>query len=364
MMTVPYSHLAYPQRQTETEAILTDIRKVVEAGDFTLGRAVGELEEAWAAYCGTQHAVAVANGTDALALSLMAYGIGRGDTVMTTPYTFVATVGAILQAGARPAFADIGADGLINLPSDRQYLDSSVTGLMPVCWAGAPWIVPPLFHRRPDTLRAIVLDACQAIGATPSPGAIVGATAYSLHPLKNLHVWGDGGMITTDLDWLADRLRLLRNHGLSDRDTWAQAGYNSRLDTIQAVVALHGLRTLDGVLAQRRANAARYDRNLAGCSGVTIPRRHPGHTYHLYQVLVRDRTGLLVHLAAAGIEAKVHYPVPLHLQPALAYLGYKRGHFPHAEHWADTAITLPVHQYLSDSDIDYVSDQVRSFYGI
>jgi dTDP-4-amino-4,6-dideoxygalactose transaminase len=216
---------------------------------------------------------------------------------------------------------------------------------------------------------ALVEDACQALTAAID-GRRVGtfgrAAGFSLHPLKPLNVWGDAGMIVTDDDALADHLRLRRNHGLRDRDTVEIFGVNSRLDTLQAIVGSH---LLDGVLAatgRRIAHARRLDAGLAALDGdVKVPPRRAGvrHVYQIYVVEARDRDGLLSFLLDRGIEAKVHYPVPVHLQPAARGLGYTLGDFPACEQQARDIITLPAHQHLTDGEVDWIVEQVRRFYG-
>ena len=357
-MKVPYTYL--PEEFAPYGKISRDILREIEAelqqGRFTLGPAVQEFEEAFAAVCRTRYAIGVGNGTDALFLIMKAMGIDYHHRVITAPNTFVATVGAIIQAGALPSFWDIGDDYLIH-GNTLQKGD----WLLPVDWAGAT--VNLHGPARPWAIE----DACQAIGGTANglkAGSIGIAAAFSLHPLKNVNVWGDGGVVTTSDEGLAQEIRLLRNHGLSDRDTWAKPGFNSRLDTIQAIVGLRVLADLEEVTYARIANARRYDEGLAGIEQVTIPPRNPytRHVYHLYQVEVEQRDLLQKHLLEAGIEAKVHYPTPLHLQPALAYLGHRRGDFPRAERFCNTHITLPIHQYLRNDQIDYTIEAIREFY--
>ena len=350
------------------EVILAKIAEVVRRGDFTLGEAVDRFEKDFAAVAGGNHAIGVGSGTDALFLSLKALGIGVGDEVITTPFTFYATIGAIVTAGATPVFVDIGEDH--NIDADR--IEAAVTprtrAIMPVHWAGVPCDM--------ETIRAVagrhglkvVADACHAIGARLG-GRLVGGWAdlscYSMHPLKNLNVWGDGGLIVTDDEELAGRLALIRNHGLVDRDICAVWAYNSRLDTIQAVVAQHLLdHKLGTITARRRANAAALDAGLAGIEGVTLPPRHPGKepVFHLYMARFERRDELQTYLLSRSIDAKVHYPTPMHLQPAAAYLGHRRGDFPHAEALADSCLSLPVHEYIDSSHTDLMIRSIAEFY--
>jgi dTDP-4-amino-4,6-dideoxygalactose transaminase len=214
----------------------------------------------------------------------------------------------------------------------------------------------------------VLEDACQSIGAAVNGRRCGswGATAgFSLHPLKNLNVWGDGGLITTDSRKLRDKLTLMRNHGMSTRDEYACYAYNSRLDSLQAVVGLHLIKDFEWITSTRIANAAKLDAALSKLSPrVTLPRRDPKerHVFHLYQFLAQDRDRLCRHLQDRGVEAKIHYPVPLHLQPASRGLGYKEGAFPKAEAQAKATITLPVHQHLTGEELDYMIRGVEEFY--
>lgn len=366
-MRVEYSYL--PVQFADPEPILADLRELVRSGDFTLGAAVAEFERGFAALLGSRHAVGVGTGTDAIFLALKALGIGAGDEVITMPSTFVATVGAIVATGARPVLVDVGDELVIDPAGVEAAITPRTRALLPVHWAGAPADLPELQRIAEGRGIPLVEDSCQAIGA-----AVNGRTAgtwgamgcFSLHPLKNLNVWGDGGVVVTDSDALATKLRLLRNHGLSGRDTVTCWGYNSRLDTLQAVVGNHLLPRFQEITGRRIEVAARLDAGLADLAPALVlpPRRaHKRYVYHLYIALSERRDELLAFLQGHGIEAKVHYPVPLHLQPAAAGLGYGPGSFPRAEEQAGRIITLPAHQHLSDAQVDFVIEKVREFHG-
>lgn len=363
---IAYSYL--DRQFADVEDILDDLRALVASGDFTLGAALGEFETRFARLVRTRHAIGVGSGTDALTLALRAVGVGPGDEVITAPNTFVATVGAIVAAGARPVFVDVGRDH--NLDPTR--LDAAITprtrAVVPVHLEGNPADMPAIGAIAARRGLVIVEDACQALTAAIEGefvGGFADAGAFSLHPLKPLNVWGDGGVIVTDSDAIADRLRLRRNHGLRGRDTVECWGVNSRLDTLQAVVGLH---LLGGVMAatdRRIQNARRLDAGLADLRPfVTIPPRRPGdrHVYQIYVIEARDRDELLRFLVGRGVEAKVHYPVPLHLQPAARGLGYRAGDFPECERQAREILTLPAHQHLEDDEIDFTIEQVHDFY--
>jgi aminotransferase EvaB len=366
-MRVPYSYLER-QFAHSADAILADIRELVRRGDYTLGAAVAEFEARYARRLGVRHAIGVNSGTEALTLALEAVGVRPGDEVITAPNTFIATVGAIVAAGARPVFVDVNAEHNIDPALIEDAVTPRTRALIPVHLSGNPADMPTIVEIARRRGLAVVEDACQAFTASIE-GRFVGtfgdAAAFSLHPLKPLNVWGDGGIIATDQDELADRLRLRRNHGLRNRDTVEVFGVNSRLDSLQAIVGRHLLDDIMAVTDRRIANARRLDRGLAPLSGqIAIPPRRPEvrHVYQTYVAQARDRDALVRFLTERGVEAKIHYPVPLHLQPAAKELGYKPGDFPVCEAQAREIVTLPAHQFLTDEEIDYVIAQIREFY--
>jgi len=362
------NHNYLPMQFADNEAIWRKIRKVVVEGDFTLGRAVNRLEGEYAVLVGAKHGIAVGSGTDALFLSLKSLGIGHGDEVITTPYTFYATIGAIVTAGATPVFIDVKDDYNLDPALIEEKITRRTKAIMPVHWAGKPCDMDAIEAIAHKHGLFIVCDACHAVKASykgKGVGGLGTLACYSFHPLKNLNVWGDGGIITTNDNALADKLRLLRNHGLVDRDTCQVFAYNSRLDTIQAVVALHLLDKLDHITQARIANAAYFDEKLQDIPEITIPRREKDikQGYHLYMICCSKRDELQAYLIEHGVDAKVHYPTPMHLQPAAEYLGHQRGDFPKAEAIAVSALSLPVHEFITREQQDYVIDVIRRFYG-
>lgn len=388
---VPYSYLdrqfgqclgqwddAYRLRRS----ILMDIEKLVDSGEFTLGKPLKEFEEQFATYCGVKHAIGVANGTDALILSLKSVGVEHLKPgienyyqVVTTPFTFVATVGAIIACGAKPVFVDNGDDLCISPERIWDKVSIRTKAILPVHWAGNMSNMWKIGH----SSIPIVEDACQAVGASEraadksdktkshykKAGTFGSAAAFSLHPLKNLNCWGDGGMVTTNDDSIAAKIKLQRNHGLVNRDEIVEFGYNSRLDTLQAIVCLRQMLDLDRMLEKRIAIANRYNEAFEGLKGVKTPKPRSGvrHTYHLYQLKVDRRNEFLDYLTGEkAIDAKVHYPTPVHLQPAAKHLGYKPGDFPQVEDDCKRVASLPVHPYLTESEVEWVIESVRSFY--
>ncbi len=362
------NHSYLREQFADHDAIWARMREVVVRGDFTLGSDVDLLEREFAELCGTSHAIAVGSGTDALFLSLKALGVDKGDEVITTPYTFYATIGAIVTAGATPVFVDAGDDYNIDPAGIERAITGATKAIMPVHWSGKPCDMDSIEATAAGHGLAVVADACHAIKATYKgrPAGSLGTTAcFSFHPLKNLNVWGDGGIITTGSDDLADKLRLLRNHGLAGRDECRVFAYNSRLDTIQAVVARHLLGKIDHITGSRVANAEYFDAELRGIPEVIVPKRERDiyQVYHLYMIRCERRDELQAHLVARGVDAKVHYPVPMHLQPAAAMFGHKAGDFPVAEAIAGSALSLPVHEFITREQQARVVGAIREFYG-
>jgi len=360
---------SYLDRQfADVDAYLEDVRELVRSGAFTLGPAVEEFERRFAELARLPYAIGVGTGTDALVLPLRLAGVGAGDEVVTTPNTFIATVGAIVATGATPVFVDSGADFTIDASLIEAALSERTKAIVPVHYTGNVADMPAIAALAERRGLVVVEDACQAIGAAID-GVPVGswsvAAAFSLHPLKNLNVWGDGGVVVTRSDELAERLRLYRNHGLASRDEVVSWGVNSRLDALQAVIGNRLIGSTPEITERRIAYAARYDDGLAGVDGVEVPPRRPGvrHVYHLYMVRAERRDELLAFLNGRGVEAKIHYPIPVHLQAAARDLGYGEGDFPSAERDARTVITLPAHPYLTEAEVDYAIEQVRAFYG-
>jgi len=365
-MRVPYSYL--DRQFAEVEPYLKDIRDLVKSGDFTLGQAVADFEENFARLSGLPHAIGVGSGTDALMLSLKAIGIGPGDEVITAPNTFVATVGAIAMTGARPVFVDNNQEFTIDAGKIEAAITPRTRAIMPVHLSGCPADMPAIMEIARRRNLIVVEDAAQAILAAID-GRHVGSwgetAGFSLHPLKNLNIWGDGGIIVTRSQELADKLRLWRNHGLATRDEVAIFGHNSRLDSLQAVVANRLIGQAEAITAKRIENAERYDSAWTGLEElISVPPRRANvkQVFHTYVIRVKERDRLLEHLLGQGVRAKVHYPIPMHLQEAAKELGYKRGDFPVCEADCETIITLPVHQHLAEEEIEFVIDQVRGFY--
>ena len=362
------NHNYLREQFADCDDILAKIREVVVRGDFTLGCEVDELEREYADLCGARHAVAVGSGTDALLLSLKAAGVSEGDEVITTPFTFYATVGAIVTAGGTPVFVDVGDDYNIDAAQIASKISKNTKAIMPVHWSGRPCEMDVIESVAEKHGIPVVIDACHAICSSykgRKVGELGTASCFSFHPLKNLNVWGDGGIVTTNSTHIANQLRLLRNHGLVTRDRCQVFAYNSRLDTIQAVIARHMLCKIAHITESRIANAAYFDAQLAGMAGIKLPERRADirEVFHLYSVLCEDRDSLQRFLLGRGIDAKVHYPTPMHLQPAAAFLGHQVGDFPTTEKICGQTLSLPVHEFISKEQQDHVIACVKDFYG-
>ena len=369
MKTHTQVKFSYLDRQFENiDDYLADVKDLVLSGDFTLGKAVQEFESRFAALCKMPYAVSVGSGTDAIAISLKVHGIGPGDEVITTPMTFIATVGAIAKTGAKPVFVDSENGFVIDASKIEAAITPRTKAIVPVHYTGNVPDMPRIKKITEKHRLLVIEDACQSIAASidNQPVGTWGETAaFSLHPLKNLNVWGDAGVIVTKSAPLAEKIKLFRNHGLSNRDEVTIFGWNSRLDSLQAVIGNRLISQTEFITNQRIANAKKYDEAFRDLSpDVEVPVRRPGvkHVYHLYILRVKKRDELLAYLNQNGVEAKVHYPIPVHLQKAAAALGYKKGDFPVCEEDCKNIITLPAHQHLTTDEIDYAIDQVRQFY--
>ena len=352
---------------SDHDEILEKIKEVVIKGDFTLGSTVDEVEEKYAKLCGTKHAIGVGSGTDALFLSLKSIGVDNGDEVITTPFTFFATVGSIATTGAKPVFVDCGEDLNIDPSLIEAAITSRTKAIMPVHWSGRPCDMDKINAIAKKYGIAVVEDACHAIKATYKgrpAGSLGDFGCFSFHPLKNLNVWGDGGIITTNSDEHTKRLKLIRNHGLIGRNECVEFGYNSRLDTIQAVVVKHMLNKIEHITNSRISNAYYLDEKLKGISQIDLPERNPDlkEVFHLYMFRADRRDKLQEYLISKDIDAKVHYPIPMHLQVAAKKYGYKQGDFPMCEKAGESVISLPVHEFITKDNLDKVVHHVKLFY--
>jgi dTDP-3-amino-2,3,6-trideoxy-4-keto-D-glucose/dTDP-3-amino-3,4,6-trideoxy-alpha-D-glucose/dTDP-2,6-dideoxy-D-kanosamine transaminase len=301
-------------------------------------------------------------------LALQAVGVGDGDEVITVSATFIATVGAIASIGARPIFVDVD-DGIVMDPERVEGAISPRTrAILPVHWTGNMADMPRLREIADRHGLPIVEDACHAIGAWldgATAGNVGDVACYSFHPVKHINAWGDGGILVTRSDDLVAGVRIARNYGLVDRDEAESFARNSRLHTLQIPILRRQLSQFDDVVSRRNAIAEQYDRAFASLEGqVRIPRRRPEvrHTFVIYVIMTEQRDSMIDHLRSQGVDARIHYPLPMHLTRAGRKLGYREGDFPVSEAYARETITLPAHQYLTDEQVAHTIAAVQSFF--
>ena len=370
-MNVPLLDLVAQYRAIKDE-VLPALQAVIEAQQFIMGPAVAQLEAKVAELSHARHGVGCASGTDALLLPLKALNMKPGDEVITSPFTFFATAGAIHNAGGRPVFVDIDP-ATFNI--DPAAVEAAITprtrAIVPVHLYGQMAEMERLLLIAQRRGVKIIEDAAQAIGARRSidgvwrmAGELGWVTGYSFFPSKNLGAWGDAGMMVTSDDATAERLRKLRLHGGAKQYHHEEVGLNSRLDTIQAAVLLAKLPHLADWSARRRAHAAYYGERLAGLSAVRVPAIGAGneHIFHQYTLRVERRDALQAHLKAKGIGSAIYYPIPLHRQPCFAHLGYAAGSLPRSEQAALEVLSLPIFPELTQPQLDTVVDAIREFY--
>ena len=340
--------------------ILSKIAKVVKQNDFTLGQEVNIFENNIRKLIGAKHVVAVGSGTDAIFLSLKCLNIKEGDEVITTPFTFYATIGAIATTGAKPVFADVNFDFNIDPREIEKKITKKTKAIIPVHWGGKICDMKAIMKISKKYSIPVIEDSCHAILAKrygKFAGNFGKMGCFSLHPLKNLNVWGDGGYIVVKNYKDFKRLSLMRNHGLVGRNKNLLFGYNSRLDTVQAVVANHLLKKLKYITKKRINNSLYLDRGLKKFKNLELIKREPNsiEVFHLYCLRVKsNKKYILNQLIKNGIDVKVHYPVPMHLQPAAKYLRHKVGHFPNTELIAKETISLPVHEFITKKNLDKI----------
>lgn len=357
--------LGAQHRQVEDE-VREGWDAVLSRTAFVLGPDVAEFETEYAEFSGAAHAIGVANGTDALELALRAAGVGHGDEVVVQANTFIASALAIERAGATPVLVDCDpATQLIDVEAAAAAITPKTKAILPVHLFGQLADMEAVEQVAADAGIAVIEDAAQSQGASRNgriSGSIGLAAGTSFYPGKNLGAYGDGGAVTTNDDDIAKKVRALRNYGSEVKYHHPETGFNSRLDTLQAVVLRAKLRRLAGWNEQRRAAAARYDELLADVEAVQLPVTLDGNVpvWHLYVVRVQDRDEVLAKLHEAKIGAGIHYPVPVHLQGAFSHLGHSAGDFPHSELAADEILSLPLFAEITESQQERVADVLRS----
>jgi dTDP-4-amino-4,6-dideoxygalactose transaminase len=364
-LRVPFTDLSIQWRQIEEKA-LPDIHRLFQTGAFSLGPFVAQFEEAAADYLGIAHAIGVNSGTSALHLALIAAGIGPGDKVLVPTHTFVATAWGVLYVGATPVLCDIEEESAnIDLADAERRLDPAVKAIIPVHLYGQPADMTGVMAFAARHRLVVIEDAAQAIGAR-FDGRCVGTFGlcgcYSFYPAKNLGAAGEAGLIVTANDAVAERLRALRHHAQSERYVHDELGFNYRMEGLQGLILGHKLPLLDGWTDCRRKLAQAYHERLAGLP-LTLPQLvHGDHVFHLYVVRSKEREKLREHLRRAGIETGLHYPVPLHAQPALARFVTDGDSFPVADQYARECLSLPLFVGMTERQLDHVCQTIRRFF--
>jgi dTDP-4-amino-4,6-dideoxygalactose transaminase len=368
-MKVPLLDLV-AQHRTIRDEMMEAVTRVFDTQQFVMGAGVEDFERAVAEYLGVKHAIGCASGSDALLLALMALGVGEGDEVITTAYTFFATTSAITRLGALPVYVDIAYDDFnLNVELLERAITPRTKAILPVHLYGQCARMDAIVEIANKHNFPVVEDAAQAIGAElkgQRAGTMGAIGCFSFFPSKNLGAAGDGGLMTTDDDALAAKLRILRVHGMEPKYYHQVVGVNSRLDALQAAVLKVKLKYLDQWNESRRANAARYERLFAeaGLEEIVTPKVHADclHIFHQYTIRCERRDELKAFLQQEGVGAEVYYPVPLHLQECFAFLGYGGGELPEAERAARECLSLPIYAELTDEQQRRVVEKIAEFY--
>ena len=364
-MTIPFQNLKQEYSDLKGE-IDSAVASVLDSGHYILGENVAAFEHEFATYCGDKNGIGVASGTDALTLALSALDIGKGDEVITVPNTYIATADAIVRNNATPVFVDI--DGMrytIDPAPIRAAITARTKAIIPVHLYGQPAHMQRIMEIAKEHDLFVIEDACQAHGAEyggKKTGSLGDIAAFSFYPTKNLGCCGDGGMVVTDSNDIADDIRELRNYGQRKKHEHVHIGYNSRLDELQAAILRIKLKRLDRWIANRRTIASLYDELLPPTVLTPYAAHIAEHAYHLYVIQTDKRDEMQRKLNAQGIETAIHYPTPIHQQIAYKYLGYNLGAFPHAEAVAKRILSLPMHPYLKLREIEYIADAVREIH--
>jgi dTDP-4-amino-4,6-dideoxygalactose transaminase len=344
------------------------IQGVLDSTSFIMGEELERFEEEFALFCNTKYAIGVANGSDALILALKVCGISGEDEVITVPHTFIATAEAISNVGGKVVFVDINLRTyIIDVSKIEEKINEKTKAIIPVHLYGQPADMDPIMELAKKYNLKVIEDAAQAHGAEykgKKVGSIGDVACFSFYPGKNLGAYGDAGMITTNSEEIAKRVKLLRNHGSIKKYEHKIEGYSSRLDNLQAAILRVKLRHLNKWNDLRRRNAKKYNELLNNIDNIIVPYEadYAKHVYHLYVIRTENRDKLREELKSNNITTGIHYPIPLHLQPAYNYLGYKEGDFPVTEKASQEILSLPMFAELSEKQIMEICYWVKSFY--
>ncbi|OUX38019.1 MAG: pyridoxal-5'-phosphate-dependent protein [Candidatus Pelagibacter sp. TMED273] len=365
-MKIRHNYLS--EQFSNPKKILNLIKGIVKFNDFTLGRSVELFEKKFCKYQKVKYAVGVGSGTDAIFLSLKCLDIKEGDEIITPTYSFYATAGAIATTGATPVFVDIKDDLNIDEDEIEKKITKKTKAIVPVHWSGRICNMKKITNLARKYKLHVVEDACHAILAHDDKKKYAGnfgiTGCFSMHPLKNLNVWGDGGVITTNNKKIYEKLKLMRNHGLTSRDNCSLYGYNSRLDTIQAAIALEMLKKINFITNSRIKNANYLNKKLKFIKQIRLIKEQNNYksVYHLYQFYCEKRNQLNDYLRKNKIDSKIHYPKPLHLHDSAKKFRYRKGQFKNAEILSKSVISIPVHEFISKKQLNFIISKIQKFY--
>jgi dTDP-4-amino-4,6-dideoxygalactose transaminase len=361
---IPYVNLKNQWKEERSE-LLPIIDRVLSSGKYVGGEEVAIFEDNVAKFCGVKYSVALNSGTDALMFALMMSGVRKGDEVITPPNSFIASTSSIAHIGATPVFVDVLPDQNIDPSKIEDAITKNTKAIMPVHLTGRMCDMNPIMEIAERHGLIVIEDAAQAFGSKyreKYSGSIGDIGCFSTHPLKNLNACGDGGFVTTNNEKIYSQLKILRNHGMADRNIVNNFGSVSRMDNLQAAILNYRFSKLEYVTGKRRDNAKKYFEGIIQ-DKVFIPkeRSYEYNTYHTFVIQTSFRHELQAYLLSNGIGSAIHYPVPIHLQPASKKLGYKEGDFPVTEKQSKEILTLPINQFLSDNDLKRVIGKINEF---
>lgn len=367
-MKIPYVNLSLQHVPIKKE-ILQAISAVIDKGDFVLGNGIGKFEENFAKLCEVKYAVGVNSGTDALIFALKAIGINSGDEVITVANSFMTTTSAIVLVGANPVFVDVKQDYTMNSKQIEELISQKTKAIIPVHLTGKPADMNSIVSIARKHGIKVIEDCAQAVSAKyhgKKVGSFGEVGCFSLHPLKTLNACGDGGVITTNDKALYEKVRIYRNNGFLNRDTCTAWSNNSRLDTLQAQLLIVKLKYLEHWTKKRIENAKYYITHLTGIPQIQLPqiKSNERSVFHTFVIQAEDRDDLRDFLISHGIETKIHYPIPIHLQPIAKKLGYKKGSLPETEKQSMRIVSLPVYPELTKRQLAYIVSNIRNFYGV
>jgi perosamine synthetase len=347
------------------DQIKNAVIEAIDSGWYILGEKVREFEVAYANYTGVKNAIAVSSGTAALFLNLMGYEIGPGDEVIIPSFSFIATATPILHAGAKPIFVDVDPNSFnVNLETIKDKINDNTKAIIPVHLYGHPVDMDPLIDIAVDRDIHVIEDACQSHGASykgKRTGSLGDSACFSFYPSKNMTVGGDGGMITTDDDQLADKLRSQRDHGRTEKYIHNTLGYNLRFNEIQAAIGIEQLKLLDGWVSKRRKVATEYTKQLQDVIQTPSEEKWAKHAYYMYAIKTQTRDGLKTELKNSGVATGIHYPVPIHKQPVIETMMGLQNPLPITETLSDEVLSLPMFPGLSRDEIHYICEIIRNY---